>query len=175
MASVTGILMDIGNTTTTGAVNTSPRNRPMASDLVDRLEGWAELPAHVAILENVEPIFDQGNRHKVGAVPRDYLAAWLSMLRPFAYATKDDSWGEMEKLLCIVMRNYIKVRKDAGKAADRITQLEAVISALGKVMPIIVEEGPDYASVYFEQHSHAMTMNPQHWLDIVEALAVLAP
>ena len=94
------------------------------TDLVERLREWADLPSHVALLDRTEAIFDQGNRHKAGKKPADYLTSWLSMLRPFAFATKDDSWGEMEKLLCIVMRNYIDVRRDAGLAAAEIARLK---------------------------------------------------
>lgn len=61
---------------------------------------------------------------------------------------------------------------------DRIAALTAEVArkdeALRKVMPISVEDGPDYASVYFgdgSTHStQAMTMNPQDWLDISAAL-----
>lgn len=93
--------------------------------LIERLREWADLPAHLRLLGSVEGIFDQENRHKSGKKSVDYLASWLSMLRPFAFATKDDSWGEMEKLLCIVMRNYIKVRRDAGLAATELERLTA--------------------------------------------------
>lgn len=64
------------------------------------------------------------------------------------------------------------------EAADHIAALQAEVArkdeALRKVMPIRVEDGPDYASVYFgdgSTHStQAMTMNPQDWLDISAAL-----
>jgi len=70
-------------------------------------------------VDAAEDLFDMGLRHKSGLKPYDYLKTWLNMLRPFAYATRDDSWGEMEKLLCIVMRNYVRVAAaaDAGRAA----------------------------------------------------------
>ena len=63
-------------------------------------------------------------------------------------------------------------------ARARIADLTAEVArkdeALRKVMPISVEDGPDYASVYFgdgSTHStQAMTMNPQDWLDISAAL-----
>mgnify|MGYP000157873921 CR=1 FL=1 len=63
-------------------------------------------------------------------------------------------------------------------ARARIAALTAEVArkdeALRKVMPISVEDGPDYASVYFgdgSTHStQAMTMNPQDWLDISAAL-----
>lgn len=67
---------------------------------------------------DVENMFDVGHRHKNGKQPRDYLMSWLSMLRPFAYATKDDSWGELEKLISIVMNNYVQilVRAESARA-----------------------------------------------------------
>lgn len=68
----------------------------------------------------VEQLFDQGLRHKSGKEAKDYLTVWLSMLRPFAYATKDDSWGELEKLICIVMRNYVEAHRELIEAASLI-------------------------------------------------------
>ena len=119
--------------------------------LVERLREWADLPAHLKLLDSVEGIFDQENRHESGKKPVDYLASWLSMLRPFAFATKDDSWGEMEKLLCSVMRNYVNVRRDAGLAADELTRLTAenarLRGALGNICSLAAkrqaEGGPD--------------------------------
>ena len=107
--------------------------------LVERLREWADLPAHVAFLDSTEAIFDQGNRHKSGKKPYDYLISWLSMLRPFAFATKDDSWGEMEKLLCIVMRNYIDVRKDAGLATTELERLTAEVEEQARLNGIGAE------------------------------------
>jgi hypothetical protein len=50
-----------------------------------------------------------------------------------------------------------------------------LVEALAKIMPIRVQNGQDYAEVFFADgaaHStHAMTMNPQDWLDIGQALA----
>ena len=97
------------------------------SDIVQRLLEWGDLPSSVEFLDNVEAIFDPGNRDKSGAKPTDYLASWISMLRPYAYATSDGSWGELEKLLCIVMRNYVQVRRDAAEAAAEITRLRAAL------------------------------------------------
>ncbi len=72
---------------------------------------------------DVESMFDVGHRHKSGEQPRDYLMSWLSMFRPFAYATKDDSWGELEKLISIVMNNYVQilVRAEAARATQKGT------------------------------------------------------
>lgn len=53
------------------------------------------------------------------------------------------------------------------------TSEEGLRSALAKITPIRVEDGPDYASIYFadgQTHStQAMTVNPQDWLDIQAA------
>ncbi len=35
----------------------------------------------------------------------------LNLLRPFGYATRDESWGELEKIFNIVFRNYIDMRR----------------------------------------------------------------
>lgn len=64
---------------------------------------------------DVENMFDVGHRHRNGKQPRDYLMSWLSMFRPFAYATKDDSWGELEKLISITMNNYVQILVKAEK------------------------------------------------------------
>ena len=101
------------------------QNESEVRAVIARLREWGDLPLHVTHLQSVEAIFDQEHRHKRGAKPVDYLRSWLSMLRPFAFATKDDSWGEMEKLLCIVLRNYIEVRRDAGLAATELERLTA--------------------------------------------------
>lgn len=58
--------------------------------------------------ERAEDLFDAELRHECGKTPVDYLRAWLNMFRPFAYATRDDSWGELEKLICITMNNVVK-------------------------------------------------------------------
>lgn len=65
------------------------------------------------------------------------------------------------------------------EAANRIEYLEAraekLAGALAKICPIRVHDGPDYAEVYFadgKTHStQAMTMNPQDWRDLHDALS----
>lgn len=63
------------------------RNSAKFTDAVDELG----LIALRAVAENL------GIRHKPGAQPADYLKAFLTVSRPLAYATQDDSWGEFEK------------------------------------------------------------------------------
>jgi hypothetical protein len=95
-------------------------------ELVERLRERADLPsAYQFVGEKVEQLFDPGLRHRPGKKPFDYLRQWISMLRPFAFATRDDSWGEMEKLLCIVMRNYVEMKRLNGDAATAIQTLTA--------------------------------------------------
>jgi ABC-type transporter Mla subunit MlaD len=77
-------------------------------------------------------------------------------------------------------RNEI-LRLEKYKLEATISQLRARVAALeeaaAKVLPFNVENGPDYASVYFgdgSTHStQAMTMNPQDWLDLEAALRAL--
>lgn len=51
--------------------------------------------------ESLESYADGQVRHKPGAEDTDFLAHWLKVLRPVAYASKGESWGEMEKLFSI--------------------------------------------------------------------------
>lgn len=57
-----------------------------------------------------DKFFDAGIRHKSGCRPVDFLNHWLKICRPHAYATQDDSWGELEKLLAIIIRNYVNFK-----------------------------------------------------------------
>ena len=82
-------------------------------------------------------------------------------------------------------RSDVEVLKDivADLQSDRAENLKlrarvaALEGAAAKVLPFNVENGPDYASVYFgdgSTHStQAMTMNPQDWLDLEAALRAL--
>lgn len=108
---------------------------PDVAGLVERLRTHNGLPSTFDMVgDNVEPLFDPGNRHKSGKKPFDFLKSWLSMLRPFAYATADESWGELEKLLCIVMRNYIRRSRLLTEAADTLTAQAHLIAKLEAVM-----------------------------------------
>jgi len=56
-------------------------------------------------------MWERGIRHTRGTVPTDYLEKWLHQFRPYAYATEDDSWGELEKLLDIVAAKLERERR----------------------------------------------------------------
>ncbi|MEN6621464.1 MAG: hypothetical protein ABFD50_07955 [Smithella sp.] len=60
-------------------------------------------------------ISDRGLRHKNGVTPEDYLKGFLEVGREFAFATKDDSWGEFEKLFHIMALELYDLRKKAGQ------------------------------------------------------------
>lgn len=113
------------------------------AELIERLRERADLPSAFDFVgDKVEGLFDQENRHKRGAKPADYLQAWLSMLRPFAFASKSDSWGELEKLLCIVMRNYIEMSRESGQAATALETLQAENERLMAFAYAVLQHGP---------------------------------
>ena len=69
-----------------------------------------------------------------GNMPIAYLAKWLKQFRPFGYATQDDTWGELEKILEIVHRNVAVQRfKDASalmtQARQELRKAEAFCDA----------------------------------------------
>lgn len=69
---------------------------------------------------DLENMFDAELRHKTGQAPVEYLKRWLPMFRPFAFATRDDSWGELEKLISITMRNYVTVLHSLASLTTKI-------------------------------------------------------
>lgn len=70
--------------------------------------------------DGLEDLFDAGMRHKTN-VPFEYLKRWLPMFRPFAYATHDDSWGELEKLICITLHSYVQTLAKVERVLSTIT------------------------------------------------------
>ena len=89
--------------------------------------------------------------------------------------------GEVEPVDAFMSERNEILRLEKYKQDATISQLRARVAALeeaaAKVLPFNVENGPDYASVYFgdgSTHStQAMTMNPQDWLDLEAALRAL--
>ena len=83
--------------------------------------------------------------------------------------------GEMVQAFARFERDILATRAPDPTPVVPADGLERLLTALAKVMPIRVQDGPDYAEVYFSDgtnHStQAMTMNPQDWLDIAQALA----
>lgn len=70
--------------------------------------------AQMAMLSprELEDYVDKGLRHRSGVKPVDYLRHWLGITRQFAYATHDDSWGELEKEMAIIIKRLIVAERD---------------------------------------------------------------
>lgn len=60
----------------------------------------------------IERWADAGLRHKTGKKPTDYLGHWLNVGRHFGFATRDDSWGEFEKVFCIMVKRLVVAERD---------------------------------------------------------------
>lgn len=74
----------------------------------------------------IEAIADSGLRHGryewvdkektkrryVASEPHDYLFHWLKITRCFAYATQDDSWGELEKHIPIIIKRLVVAERN---------------------------------------------------------------
>ena len=56
----------------------------------------------------IETMLDAGIRHSRNADVERYLTQWLTIGRCFAYATKDDSFGEFEKLFSILVHRMLR-------------------------------------------------------------------
>lgn len=69
-------------------------------------------PFELLSTTEIENQVDIGLRHRRGAKPYDYLAHWLSVARHFAYATRDDSWGEFEKEFAIIIKRLVTAERD---------------------------------------------------------------
>ena len=75
------------------------------------------------------------NVRDMGAVPpARYLDRFLPITRQFAYATEDDSWGELEKELQIIIRTLVMY--------SRVVDL--VAEATGLSENSLVEMGEDH-------------------------------
>lgn len=57
--------------------------------------------------KDIEHRVDRGLRHRPGVKSYDFLEGWLEIGRCFAFATKDDNWGEFEKLFSIIIRRLV--------------------------------------------------------------------
>lgn len=75
-------------------------------------------------LDSFEKFYDQvhkgGLRHQADKDAMDLIASLNIYLRPFAYATRDDSWGEFEKLFLIFFSNYLRIETENAKLKEII-------------------------------------------------------
>lgn len=59
----------------------------------------------------IEKLSDKGLRHRSPVpTPEEFKAAFLEVGREFAYATSDNSWGELEKLFHIMAMELFDYR-----------------------------------------------------------------
>ena len=57
--------------------------------------------------------FDLGLRHKAGMTSSEFIKRYCEVFRPYAYASRDDSLNEFEKLITHVLHMYVLQRKRA--------------------------------------------------------------
>ena len=99
-----------------------------APDILDRLRQW-RVPSsfHFTDDEHLEGMCGSDIRHKSGAQPHDFLRAFLLVARNFGFATRDGTWGELEKVLQIAFRNQVRLMRQAREAADEIERLRRAL------------------------------------------------
>lgn len=80
--------------------------------------------------------FDLGLRHKSGMTANEFIRRYCEVFRPFAFATKDDSLNEFEKLITHVLNMlcYHKRRAELlGLPADPRDSINAIEDAIASV------------------------------------------
>ena len=80
--------------------------------------------------------FDLGLRHKSGITANEFITRYCEVFRPFAYATRDDSLNEFEKLITHVlnMMCYHKKRAELlGLSVDPRDDVGAILEAQKRV------------------------------------------
>lgn len=105
---------------------------------------------------------------KITQADRDAAAAYWKASRIGSGETvRRYKAGEADNAFIVQAFAHHRIAAEEGKAE--------LVEALGKIMPIRVSNGPDYAEVVFsdgtKHATQAMTMHPQDWLDIAAALA----
>ena len=86
---------------------------------IDELKNmlWFDLQKYLSSLDKTEllALLDRRirNNRRV-TTPNDFLEHWLLILRASGVRVEqqDDSWGELEKLLAIILKNHIKNKRD---------------------------------------------------------------
>lgn len=76
--------------------------------------------------------FDLGLRHKPGMTSNEFIRRYCEVFRPYAYATRDDSLNEFEKLIThvLAMLCYHQRRSELlGMSVDPRDDIEAIEDA----------------------------------------------
>lgn len=80
--------------------------------------------------------FDIGLRHQDGMTANLFIQRYCEVFRPFAYATKDDSLNEFEKLITHVLAMYAYQLRRAellGLPSDPRESVESIEQGMGQV------------------------------------------
>lgn len=105
-------------------------------------------------IDKIEETINFELRHKPNKRAYDYLIQFLEVSRQYAYATQDDSWGELEKHLTIIFRNYEQGRREITQLRQQLAELNTSIDDLVSDALVrsarVRELDPDYARVMWE-------------------------
>ena len=72
-----------------------------------------------------------GIRHsKESYDPVNYMKQWLAIFRCFGYATKDDSWGELEKEICVAVKRLVVAEREVANLYKKNKQLRKRIEKI---------------------------------------------
>lgn len=77
--------------------------------------------------------FDLELRHVPGMTASEFIFRYCEVFRPFAYATRDDSLNEFEKLITHVLSMYVHQKRRAemlGLPSDPRDSIEAINDAV---------------------------------------------
>lgn len=105
---------------------------PHSRDETDCHPGQGE----TAMSDNTKFNFDLGLRHTSGITSNEFIRRYCEVFRPYAYATRDDSLNEFEKLITHVlgMLCYHKRRAELlGLPTDPRDSIEAIEGAMAEV------------------------------------------
>lgn len=117
----------------------------MAITARDIMRGFLE----TATPKELEEWADAGLRHKRGKRPFDYLRHWLNIGRHFGYATRDESWGEFEKIFCIMVKRLVVAERDL----EQLRAHPALSAQLADRCPWCGTEKPSLADRYLCRES----------------------
>lgn len=73
---------------------------------------------------DIERLVDIGLRHRGDSEAYDYLLQFLKVTRCFAYATRDGSWGELEKHLAIIITRMLRAEERLRRIDEAIASCE---------------------------------------------------
>jgi len=79
--------------------------------------------------EYIEAVVDQGIRHRPGARPADFLAAFLKTARQLHGERQDGTWGEAERAVAIIIRRMVVAERRVAVLEAQVASLEDQLAA----------------------------------------------